>query len=332
MRRLLTLPAPLLALLLALPLGACSERQSVLAAHGAEAERIALLATILFLGAAIVMAIVMAALWLALRGTERQRAALAGERAIRLGGIGFPVITLTVLLGYGLWLMREGLALEPEPALRIEVTGEQWWWRIGYRDREGNAFAEANEIRIPVGAEVELVLRTADVIHSFWVPSLGGKLDMIPGRTNRLRLKAERAGIYRGQCAEYCGGPHALMALEIVAVPPAEFEAWLAAGAKPAPVPAGESERRGGELFLAAGCGGCHMVRGTAAEGRIGPDLSRVGARRFLAAATIPGGAKNLARFVADGQDLKPGNLMPPFRFFSPAERDVLGAYLASLR
>lgn len=311
---------------------ACSDRQSVMTAQGPEAERIALLGVIAFAGAVVVMLVVMSALWLAMQGSARQRSALAGERAIRIGGIAFPVLTLTVLLGYGLWLMREGLALETPPALRIAVTGERWWWRLGYRDRDGNAFAEANEIRIPVGVEVEFELHSADVIHSFWVPSLGGKLDMIPGRTNRLRLRAERAGIYRGQCAEYCGGPHALMALEIVALPQAEFDAWLAAGQRRAPIAGGEAERRGAELFLAAGCGGCHAVRGTAAEGMIGPDLSRVGERRFLAAATIAGGRENLARFIADGQKLKPGNLMPPFRVFTPAELDALAAYLASLK
>lgn len=322
----------LLATLASPVLSACVERQSTLAPHGPEAERVALLAMVVFIGATMVMAVVLAALWLALRGSDGQRAALAGERAIRLGGIVFPVLTLTVLLGYGLWLMRESLAVEAAPSLRIEVTGEQWWWRLGYRDRQGRAFAEANEIRIPVGAEVELELRSADVIHSFWVPSLGGKLDMIPGRVNRLRLKADRPGVYRGQCAEYCGGPHALMALEVVALPQAEFDAWLAAGQAPTASPAGEAERRGAELFLAAGCGGCHAVRGSAAEGTIGPDLSRVGGRRFLAAATIPTSRESLARFVADPQALKPGNPMPPFRIFTPAELDALAAYLASLR
>lgn len=325
------LPAALSAPFLPLALAACTDRQSVMAAQGPEAERIALLAGIVFLGAAVIMVVVMAALWLALRGTPGQRAALAGEKAIRIGGIAFPAVTLTVLLGYGLWLMRESLADQP-PGLRIEVTGEQWWWRLGYRGEDSAAVAEANEIRIPVGVEVEFELRSADVIHSFWVPSLGGKLDMIPGRINRLRLKAERAGVYRGQCAEYCGGPHALMALEIIAVPQVEFDAWLAAGRRPAPAPEGEAERRGAELFLAAGCGSCHAVRGTAAEGAIGPDLSRVGGRRFLAAATIPAGRENLARFITHGQDLKPGNLMPPFRLLAPAELDALVAYLVSLK
>ena len=316
----------------ALALAGCSERQSVLAAHGPEAERIALLAMVMFVVALAVMLVVLFALWLAARGSARQRAVLAGERTIRIGGIAFPAVTLTVLLGYGLWLMRESPAIEMQSALRIEVTGEQWWWRLGYRDKAGSAFAEANEIRIPVGEEVEFELRSADVIHSFWVPSLGGKLDMIPGRINRLRLKAQRAGVYRGQCAEFCGGPHALMALEIVALPKAEFEAWLAKGRHPARTPASEAGRRGAELFLQAGCGSCHTVRGIAAEGTIGPDLSRVGERRHLAAATIPGGRESLAKFIADGQKLKPGNLMPPFRLFTPPELDALAGYLESLK
>lgn len=150
--------AAILAAVAASVLAGCTDRQSVMAAHGPEAERIALLATIVFAGAGVVMLVVVSALWLAVRGSARQRAALAGERAIRIGGIAFPVITLTVLLGYGLWLMRESLAIETQPALRIAVTGEQWWWRLGYRDRDGNTFAEANEIRIPIGVEVEFEL------------------------------------------------------------------------------------------------------------------------------------------------------------------------------
>lgn len=147
-------------------------------------------------------------------------------------------------------------------AVQIEVVGEQWWWRVIYRDDEGRRIESANEIRIPVGREVEFKLTSADVIHSFWVPNLGGKLDMLPGRTTTLRLSADRPGVYRGQCAEYCGGAHALMAMEVVAVPEADFTAWLAAEATPAPPPADEIQRRGQALFAAAGCGACHAVRG----------------------------------------------------------------------
>ncbi|WP_327524918.1 cytochrome c oxidase subunit II [Bosea sp. (in: a-proteobacteria)] len=314
--------------LLILP--AC-QRQSALAPAGEEAERVALLSWILFAGAAVIFAIVLAALWLAIAGPEQLRSRLRAEGAIRFWGIAFPTLTLATLLGYGLWLMRETIA-SPRPAeMRVEVTGEQFWWRIAYDGRAGKPVAEANEIRIPVGVEVEFVLRTADVIHSFWVPSLGGKLDMIPGRTNRMRLKAQRAGIYRGQCAEYCGTAHAQMSLEIVAMPQPEFDAWLAAAERP-PGPDGTVVERGAALFHSSGCDACHAVRGTQAAGTIGPDLSRIGGRRFLAAATLPNTAENIARFIAEPAAVKPGSLMPPFAIFSGEERQALAAYLASLK
>ena len=314
-----------------LPLLAGCQRQSALAPAGEEAARVALLGWILFAGAAVIFAVVLAALALAIAGPERIRRWLRAEAAIRFWGIAFPAVTLAVLLGYGLWLMRETIASPQQAQTRVEVTGEQFWWRVAYDGPAGKPIAEANEIRIPVGVEVEFVLRSADVIHSFWMPSLGGKLDMIPGRTNRLRLKAERAGIYRGQCAEYCGTAHAQMALEIVAMPRPEFDAWLAA-ADTSPIPAGETVKRGAALFLASGCGACHAVRGTPAAGTIGPDLSRIGGRRFLAAATVPNTTENLARFIAEPAAVKPGSLMPPFAIFSGEERQALANYLASLK
>lgn len=314
-----------------LPLLTACQRQSALAPAGEEAARVALLSWILFAGAAVIFVIVLAALGLAIAGPERTRRWLRAEAAIRFWGIAFPAVTLVVLLGYGLWLMRETIASPRQAEMRIEVTGEQFWWRVAYDGPAGTPVAEANEIRIPVGVEVEFVLRSADVIHSFWVPSLGGKLDMIPGRTNRMRLKAERPGTYRGQCAEYCGTAHAQMALEIVAVPQPEFDAWLAAAENP-PAPAGEVVERGAALFLASGCSACHAVRGTQAAGMIGPDLSRIGGRRFLAAATFPNTAENLVRFVAEPAALKPGSLMPPFAIFSGEARQALASYLASLK
>lgn len=317
---------------ISLALVACRDPQSALAPAGDEASRVALLTWILFAGGAVILLIVAVSLFLAVRGTERSRRTLGSETAIRLGGIVFPVVTLAGLLGYGVWLMRETIAADRPAALRIEVTGEQWWWRIAYSGSGGTAIAEANEIRIPVGREIDLSLHSADVIHSFWVPSLGGKLDMIPGRINTLRLKAERAGIYRGQCAEYCGGPHALMALEIVAVPEAEFDAWLRAGEVRPVGPNAAESRRGRDLFLAAGCGACHAIRGTTAAGKIGPDLSRLGERRFLGAATIANTPENLARFIRTGQAIKPGNLMPEFRVFSEDELEAVAGYLARLK
>ena len=326
MRRGATLPAVIFCLG---SLSACSP-QSALSPAGEDADRIALLSWVLFSGAVAIMLVVIVALALAIRGPEAARRVLSQDGMIRFGGIILPVVALTILLGYGLWLMRASIATPDPAALRIEVTGEQWWWRIVYR-REGAApIAEANEIRIPIGRDIDFVLRSNDVIHSFWIPSLGGKLDMIPGRTNTLRLKAERPGIYRGQCAEYCGGPHALMAFEIIAMPPAEFDAWLAE-AEHRPRPAETKLAQGENLFLSAGCGACHAVRGTKAAGVIGPDLSRVGGRRFLGAATLRTTPENLAGFISDPQASKPGALMPPFAIFSGEDMEALTAYLGSL-
>ncbi|MGX5733300.1 cytochrome c oxidase subunit II [Bosea thiooxidans] len=318
-------------LLVALPLAACQGSQSVLAPEGDEAGRVALLSWVLFSGGAAIFLIVVAAIALALAGPESARRSLSKEHSIRIGGLAFPLVTLTVLLGYGIWLMRETIASDSRAELRIEVTGEQWWWRIAYRGRDGSVIADANQLGIPVGREVELALASADVIHSFWIPSLGGKTDMIPGRTNRHRLRAERAGTYRGQCAEYCGGPHALMALEVVAMPQADFDAWLAGRERPS-APSSDMPRRGAGIFIAAGCGACHAVDGTDASGTIGPDLSRFGARRDLAAGAAPNTPDDVARFLADTQAIKPGNLMPSFANLDAAERAALAAYLTGLK
>lgn len=307
--------------------------QSALAPMGPDAARIADLAAVLVVGGMVVMTLVVVALWLAMRGSPTLRRRLAASRFVAIAGIALPVATLSALLAYGLWVMRVVIGpADASAAMQVEVVGEQWWWRVTYRGAEGRRVASANEIRIPVGREVLFVLTSADVIHSFWAPNLGGKVDMIPGRTTGLRLRADQAGVYRGQCAEYCGGAHALMALEIVALPEPEFDAWLAAEAREARAPSEDAEWQGQHLFLAGGCGACHAVRGTAAVGTVGPDLTHVGSRRFIAAATLPATKENIARFIVDGQHLKPGNGMPPFRIFAPAELDALAAYVASLR
>ncbi len=311
----------------------CEGVQSVLLPQGPGAVQIARLAWLLFAVGALVLAIVVMPVWLAMRGSPWIRTRLAGHGSVVAGGIVLPAVTLTGLLGYGLWLMQAGVRMhDADQITRIEVVGEQWWWRIAYTGPDGRQFAAANEIRIPVGRAIEFTLKSADVIHSFWVPSLGGKVDMIPGRTTRLRLMADRPGIFRGQCAEYCGGPHALMAIEVIATATAEFESWLAREAAPAAEPASEAERQGRSVFLAAGCGACHAIRGTAASGTVGPDLTHVGARRSVGVDTLPMTQANLARFVVDGQHVKPGNTMPQFRILSGADRDVLAAYLLSLR
>jgi cytochrome c oxidase subunit 2 len=189
----------------------------------------------------------------------------------------------------------------------------------------------ANELHIPVGTRVNLVVTTADVIHSFWVPELNRKIDMIPGHSNRVLLEADRPGRYRGQCAEFCGLQHAHMAMYVFADPPARFRAWLRHQAAPAAPPAAPLARRGEQVFLAQACASCHQIRGTAARGQIGPDLTHVGERTTLAALTIPNTHGDLAEWIRDPQHVKPGNRMPGLAL-SDADLRAVVAYVGGLK
>jgi cytochrome c oxidase subunit 2 len=320
----------LLAIVLLLPAVALAQEQhSALSAHGEAASQIAALTWVLFALAAFVFALVAAATWIALAGPARLRGMLASRQTIVIAGFVFPVVVLTVLLFTGLRLTA-ALSSDVANPLKISVRGEQWWWRVSYILPDGGRFESANEIRIPVGKAVQFELTSADVIHSFWIPSLAGKMDMIPGRVTSLRLSAERPGIYRGICAEYCGGPHAWMALSVIAVPQAEFDDWLSKAAQPPSL--SQAQRAGGELFMAAGCGGCHTISGTQANGSIGPALTKLGTRRMLAAGALPMSEDSIARFITHGPEIKPGNKMPPFRMLSTAELSALSAYLMAQR
>ena len=310
----------------------CGDRQSVLNPKGGDAHQFAQLSWLLFAGGTAILLAVMLATYLAIYGPDRFRALLGSERMVVWAGVAFPVITLTTLICYGVWLTRAVAVTPDDPdALHISVSGEQWWWRVTYR-RDNEGVVAANEIRIPAARNIVFTLTSPDVIHSFWVPNLGGKVDMIPGRTTRLRLRADAPGVFRGQCAEYCGGPHALMAFEVVALPPSDFDTWLKGQAKPASEPKTAQAHRGRELFLAAGCGACHTVRGTAAAGAVGPDLTHLGSRRSVGLDTLAMTEANIKRFIEDGQHIKPGNRMPPFRIFTPADLEAIAAYLAGLR
>lgn len=300
---------------------------------GPHAGAVATLTWVLFAMGVLVLLAVLVALGLALFGPPRWRRRLGGERLVWIGGLGFPVVVLTALLVYGLSL-TSGLSRPSGPGeLTIRVTGEMWWWRVAYLDEQGRElFQDANEVRIPAGRPVTFELESADVVHSFWVPQLAGKLDMVPGRRNILRLQADAPGIYGGQCAEYCGGPHALMGLVVEAVPAEAFDAWMATAAAPAPAPADALRQRGRDVFAASGCGACHTVRGTEANGLAGPDLTRVGARRTLGAGILPNNRGTLAGWVADSQAIKPGNRMPAYEVLSGEELQAVSAYLEGLR
>lgn len=246
----------------------------------------------------------------------------AGRLILWCGAI-LPSLLLFLLLGYALWLMpglRPFAQAADSSGLKIEVTGEQFWWRVAYH-AEGwdRPVFSANEIRLPLGERVEFLLDSTDVIHSFWIPSLGGKMDMIPGRRNRLSLTATKPGTYRAACAEYCGTSHALMAFTAIAMEPEAFRQWLTAQAAPSQG-AGSAGR---ELFLRHGCGACHRVDGTEANGDVGPDLSHVGSRATLGAGILPNDEAALRSFIAHPQAIKPDSKMPGFSMLP--EQDIAG-------
>jgi cytochrome c oxidase subunit 2 len=322
----------------ALWLAGCDGAQSALEPAGRGAERLATLfwwmagaATVIWI---LVVGLAAYAIYLHPRPHPRRAALL-----IIGGGAVVPTLVLGVLLSFGLAMLPELLAPAPEGSLRIAVSGEQWWWRVRYEpdERDGQSTSTAgpvelaNEIHLPVGEPVEFLLGSPDVIHSFWIPSLGGKVDMIPGRRTRLRLEPTRTGTYRGICAEYCGASHALMAFVVVVHEPDDFESWLRQQSEPARTPPGPLATRGREVFLSSGCGACHTVRGTAADGVIGPDLTHVGSRESLAAATLPNEPDDFRRWIARPDAVKPGVHMPHFNMLPPDDLDALAAYLDGL-
>lgn len=322
----------LLPLAAVLALTACSPMQSAFHPTGAEAERIATLFWIMTIGGAIIFVIVLVATGLAIYG-GKVRETLRRERFIAIMGIGFPVAVLSALLVYGFVLMGAGSRTQTNPdGLRVEIAGELWWWRVTYVLPDGSTVTSANELHVPVGELVEIALTSTNVIHSFWAPQLAGKLDMIPGRTNRLTVTATEPGISRGQCAEYCGGAHALMAFHVVAQSPEEFDAWLQAEAAPALEPEGEAAERGAQTFIETGCAACHAIRGTQSRGVVGPDLTHVGRRHSLAAATLPNTAEAFANWIADNQHIKPENKMPAYDILSEAQINDLAIYLEGLK
>jgi cytochrome c oxidase subunit II len=304
--------------------------QSALEPGGPVAQAIASLTTVLSLGAAAVLILVMALL--AYSSLAPPRRVSTGLWVVG-GGIVFPVVVLTALLVYDRSLTEALTAPAPPGARRIEVEGRQWWWEVRYPRPGGREpVVTANELHLPTGVPVEISLTTLDVIHSFWAPSLAGKVDMVPGRRNQLTMRADREGVYRGQCAEFCGVQHAGMALVVVAQSPAAFEDWLAREASPAHSPATPEQTGGLEAFLSSGCGGCHTIRGTAALGRLGPDITHIGSRRTLAAGTLANHAGTMSAWISDGDRLKPGNRMPSFAHLDASTVAALTAYLTSLK
>ncbi|WP_281978728.1 cytochrome c oxidase subunit II [Pseudorhizobium flavum] len=315
-------------------LSSCTGPQTAFNAAGVEAERVLALFWVLLAGAVAIWLLVIGLSYYATKGDPAKHSEKTGLRLIIWGGCVFPTVVLAGLLFWGLKIMPE--LRRPADGPTIAVAGERFWWRVAY-DVEGDpgvvrnlpqgGVPSANEIWIPVNKRSEILLGSPDVIHSFWVPSLAGKMDAIPGRVNRLVLEPTELGVFNGACAEFCGTAHAQMGLRVVVATEDEFSQYVRAQTEPAAV----DDSPGFRLFLQNGCGGCHTVRGTPAEGDVGPDLTHVASRRTIAAGLLPMTQENIAAFIASPDHLKPGVEMPAFGALPDAEIALIAEWLGSL-
>jgi cytochrome c oxidase subunit II len=300
-------------------------QQSALAPGGRNAQAIhALLVAFVGLLTAIFVTVVIMALVPLVRrhrGIEQEpleRTHQPGEATEKRLGIVVGIATaLTVLILVGLVVVSVSVGKasqdprQPGKGMTIEVTGNQWWWYVRYyNDQASRIVVDANEIHVPVGQQVMIRGTSNDVIHSFWVPGLQGKRDLIPSRVTTEWLEADRPGTFRGQCAEFCGLQHAHMAMWLVAHTPADFDAWMANQLKPAVEPSNSDEQRGQQVLLESACAMCHAIRGTPAAGQVGPDLTHFASRLTIAAGTLPNNKGNLGGWIADPQNIKPGTHM----------------------
>jgi cytochrome c oxidase subunit 2 len=295
--------------------------QSVLTPHSGPEHSITTLWWVMFGGACVGFSVI--ALLLLLGWIRRNRAgdeALA-TRLVVILGIATPIVVLSALFIWSdVFVIRTTAAPSPRSTqMTVHVIGHQWFWEIRY----GKQAVAANELHIPERTRVNVVGTTADVIHSLWVPELNRKIDLIPGRTNRVLLYADRPGTYLGQCSEFCGPQHAHMELTVVAEPRGRFDEWLRAQQQPA--------SPGLQLFSQKGCADCHEIRGTSAHAHVGPDLTHVASRRTLAAGIIPNDRAHLAEWIRDPQEVKPGTRMPKLPL-SPRDVRALVDYLEGLK
>ncbi len=280
--------------------------------------------------------LVLAFLFLAMfrRRRDEADAQRSGKRMSMLLGV-WTALVIVGLFGLTLTSFLTDRALvhaASEPHVAIKVTGHQWWWEVEYADAEpAQRIRTANEIHLPVNAQVHIELASTDVIHSFWIPNLHGKRDMIPGRVTEIHLQPTRIGRYRGECAEFCGLQHAHMAFDVIVESQQDYQRWRAQQLATPPPPTDPLQQHGQQVFLSTACSLCHAVSGTSAFGQVGPDLSHVGSRKTLAAGTLPNTPESLNRWLANPQQIKPGNHMPTVAL-TTQERDALVAYLGALR
>jgi cytochrome c oxidase subunit 2 len=320
----------------ALLLTGCGGNQSALDVHGASAVHLKhLIVGIVAVCSAVWMIVMIVLIWALSRSkAEWPRPNPGGERRLTTAvtaAVGMTVIIITGLT-IASFATTRALSEAGGEDLTIKINGQQWWWQVTYIDPDPTrSFNTANEIHVPVGRNVRLQLEAGDVIHSFWVPSLAGKQDLIPGRVNELAIRADRAGIYRGQCAEFCGLQHSHMAVLVIAESAADYEGWISAQRQQAAASSNQEAEAGKAVFMSKPCASCHTVRGTDASGSTGPDLTHVGSRQTIAAGLFDTTRGSLAAWIADPQTLKPGNNMPMVALSSDELRQI-SAYMASLK
>ena len=328
----LRLPGAIRLSILSLFVAGCNQAPSVLRPQGPGAQMIANLWW--FMLALAVLVFIAVAFFLFLAITRHSRAGApadpqrTGRHLITWGGVVVPTIILLTLMFATVFVLRAYAQMRRQADVIIEVVGQQWWWEVHYPDY---GFTTANEIHIPVGQTVQLNLTSADVIHSFWVPELQGKMDLNPGETNTTWIQADQPGAYRGFCAEFCGLQHSNMKFLVIAQTPEDFDAWVEAERQPAAAPADDTTLRGQQVFLGGACVYCHTIRGTNATGIIGPDLTHFASRRTLGAGIVENNRGNLAGWIVNPQALKPGNRMPPM-YLGASDLQAVIAYLESLR
>lgn len=333
-----------------LPLAGCQMVQSTFHTAGPAAAHIATLSwfeVVLFLVITVIMWVLIGYAFYRRRGslaTHEPITAGGGEMWIAIGGLAVPLVVLSVLFIWGLDLlssfpihgMHGGMTqaqikrtMKPD----ILVIGHQWWWEIHYlNDNPSLEFTTANELHLPVGQPINIEVETHDVMHSFWIPALHGKVDLIPSQVNYIRLLASQPGEYFGQCAEYCGDEHARMRLLAVVQQPAQYQAWKEAQLKPAAEPTTPDAQQGEQIFVGAPCAMCHTVRGTLAGGSVAPDLTHIGSRKMIASDVYPNNNAWLEAWITHAQSLKPDCLMPNLTQFSGTQLQDLVAYLRQLQ
>ena len=304
---------------------------SILTPKGSEADRIAGAWWLMFGLAAFVYVVVAGLIvYATVRGRRRhaQPSRMREDAFIWIGGVAAPVVILFVLAVVTVHT-TEALRRPSRDALAVEVAGENWWWAVRY---PGTSIVTANELHLPVDRPVDIRLTSDNVIHSFWVPELAGKQDAVPGQPNHLRFTPEATGTYVGRCAEYCGLQHAHMAIRVIVEPAAEFGRWQARQEAIRTEPVSDAAAAGAAIFQRQACAGCHTVRGTAATGKVGPDLTDFGERETIGAGLLVNNERNLADWIRDAPSLKAGTTMPSFHELTDRDVQAIVAYLESLR